>query len=114
VRFDDYLCIRSYHDGYHAFPEIMLFDVKCDPHEQHDLAASKPDVVKRATAMLQSWHDEMMRTATHPTDPMRTVLDEGGPLHARGALPEYVKRLRDTGRSAFAKRLMANHPDEVI
>lgn len=113
VRFDDYLCIRSYHDGYHAFPEIMLFDVKRDPHEQHDLAPSKPDIVKRASAMLQSWHDEMMRTATHPTDPMRTVLDEGGPLHARGALPAYVKRLRETGRSAFAARVIANHPDEA-
>ena len=114
VRFDDYVCIRSYHDGYHAFPEVMLFDVKRDPHEQHDLAREKPDVVRRATTMLESWHDEMMRTATHPIDPMQTVLAEGGPLHARGRLPAYVKRLRETGRGEFADRLIANHPGELV
>ena len=112
VRFDDYLCIRSYHDGYHAFPEVMLFDVRRDPHEQHDLAPQRPDVVRRAMTMLEAWHDEMMRTATHPVDPMRTVLAEGGPLHARGQLPEYLKRLRETGRGEFADRLVANHPAE--
>ena len=31
VRFDDWLCIKSYHDGYHGFPNAMLFDVKSDP-----------------------------------------------------------------------------------
>jgi arylsulfatase A-like enzyme len=113
VRFDDYLCIRSYHDGYHAFPEVMLFDVKNEPHEQHDLAPQRPEIVRRAMTMLESWHDEMMRTASHPIDPMRTVLAEGGPLHARGALPAYVKRLRETGRGAFAERLIANHPGEI-
>jgi len=112
VRFDDYLCIRSYHDGYHGFPEVMLFDVRRDPHEQHDLAPQRPDVVRRAMTMLEAWHDEMMRTATHPVDPMRTVLVEGGPLHARGQLPEYLKRLRETGRAEFADRLAANHPGE--
>ncbi|HEV2294026.1 MAG TPA: sulfatase [Tepidisphaeraceae bacterium] len=110
VRFEDYVCIRSYHDGYHAFPEVMLFDVRRDPHEQHDLAPQRPDLVGRATAMLDAWHDEMMRTATHPIDPMRTVLAEGGPLHARGQLPEYLKRLHETGRGEFAARLAANHP----
>ena len=27
VRFGDYICIRTYHDGYHALPEVMLFDL---------------------------------------------------------------------------------------
>lgn len=113
VRFDDYLCIRSYHDGYHAFPEFMLFDVKHDPHEQHDLAPQKPEIVRSAMTMLEAWHDETMRTATHPIDPMRTVLAEGGPLHARGQLPAYLKRLRETDREEFAQRLIANHPGAV-
>jgi hypothetical protein len=38
VRFGDFVCIRSYHDGYHAFPDVMLFDLKKDPHEQNDIA----------------------------------------------------------------------------
>lgn len=110
VRLEDFVCIRSYHDGYHAFPEVMLFDVKNDPHEQHDLAPQKPEVVRRAMTLLEAWHEEMMRTASHPIDPMRTVLAEGGPLHTRGQLPAYLKRLRETGREEFAHRLIANHP----
>jgi arylsulfatase A-like enzyme len=60
VRFDDILCIRSYHDGYHAFPQTMLFDVKRDPHEQFDLAPMRPELVDRAATMLDQWHAEMM------------------------------------------------------
>ena len=40
VRFGDYMYIRTYHDGFHLFPQEMLFDVKNDPHEQHNLAGS--------------------------------------------------------------------------
>jgi arylsulfatase A-like enzyme len=112
VRFDDFLCIRSYHDGYHAFPDVMLFDVKHDPHEQHDLAAQRPELVARAMRMLDQWHGEMMRTATHPQDPMWTVLREGGPLHTRGELPAYLARLRKTGRGEWADKLAAAHPAE--
>ncbi|MDF2653386.1 MAG: sulfatase, partial [Paenibacillus sp.] len=38
VRFGDYLYIRTYHDGYHLFDKEMLFNLKEDPHEQHNLA----------------------------------------------------------------------------
>lgn len=110
VRFDDYICIRSYHDGYHAFPDAMLFNVKEDPHEQRDLTPNKPEVVAKATTPLDQWHGEMMRTATHPQDPMWTVVREGGPSHTRGALPQYLKRLRETGRGDWAQKLAAAHP----
>lgn len=105
VRFDDHLCIRSYHDGYHGFPEVMLFDVKNDPHEQHDLAPQQPDLVARAGTLLDAWQSEMMRTITHPSDPMTTVFREGGPYHTRGQLPAYIERLRRTGRADWAERL---------
>ncbi|HLH71651.1 MAG TPA: sulfatase [Chloroflexota bacterium] len=105
VVFDHYLCIRSYHDGYHAFPDVMLFDVAEDPHEQHDLADERPRVVEYALNLLERWHGEMMRTATHPVDPMWTVISEGGPLHTRGQLPAYLERLRTTGRAKWAERL---------
>ncbi|GAB4456041.1 MAG: sulfatase [Anaerolineae bacterium] len=113
VRFDDYLCIRSYHGGHHLFPEVMLFDLANDPHEQHDLAPARPDLTGQAAARLEAWYAEMMRTASHPQDPMRTVLAEGGPYHTRGELPAYLKRLRETGRAAWAERLAAAHPDEA-
>jgi arylsulfatase A-like enzyme len=112
VRFDDYLCIRSYHDGYHGFPDIMLFDVRHDPHEQHDRATQRPELVERAMRYLDEWHGDMMRTATHGHDPLWTVLNEGGPLHTRGQLPKYLHRLRATGRGEWADRLASQHPRE--
>ena len=114
VRWDDYLLLRSYHDGYHGFPEVMLFNVRDDPHEQHDVAASQPALVAQGQTMLDQWHAEMMRTAAHPHDPMQTVLSEGGPLHTRGQLPAYLRRLRATGRAQWADRLAARHPDECV
>jgi choline-sulfatase len=113
VRFDDFLCIRSYHDGYHCFPDVMLFNVKDDPHEQHNLAVAHPELVARAMSLLDQWHAEMMRTASHSLDPMQTVLQEGGPLHTRGCLPAYLKRLRATGRAECAKHLQSRHSGEL-
>jgi hypothetical protein len=114
VRFENWLAIHSYHDGYHGFPVLMLFDVKNDPHEQHDLAAKEPAIAKRAMALLHEWEAEMMRTATTPVDPMRTVLAEGGPFHTRGYLKAYLDRLRATGRGAFADRLYQRHASEAV
>lgn len=108
-----YICIRSYHDGYHGFPDVMLFDLTNDPHEQRDIAADRPELVREAMAMLAEWESDMLRLATNPTDPMRVVIAEGGPLHTRGTLPRYLERLRETGRSDWANRLTAMHPDEA-
>ena len=38
VRWDDYLYMRTWHDGFHGhWNEEMLFDITNDPHEQDDL-----------------------------------------------------------------------------
>lgn len=108
-RFDDYLCMRTYHDGYHNWPQVMLFNVKNDPHLQQNLADTQPDLVKRGLSIIDTWHDQMMRTATHATDPLQTVLSEGGPYHTRNELPRYLARLRSTGRQACADALAKGH-----
>lgn len=113
VRWGDWLCIRSYHDGYHGFPDLMLFNVAQDPHLQDDLAAQHPELCDEAMRRLDRWMGEMMATATHAEDPMRTVMREGGPLHTRGQLPAYLRRLRATGRSAAADLLAAKHPRDL-
>jgi hypothetical protein len=110
IRWGDWLCMRSYHDGYHGFPPVMLFDVVKDPHLQHDVAPQHPDVCNEALARLDRWMAAMLATAARPDDPMRTVLLEGGPLHTRGQLPAYLKRLRETGRSDGADLLAKLHP----
>jgi arylsulfatase A-like enzyme len=109
----DYLCVRTYHDGYHGYPDTMLFDLATDPHEQHDLAVARPGVVHEAMARLERWLGEMMVTATHPADPIWMVLHEGGPKHVRGELPRYLDRLRATGRARWAELLSTRHPREL-
>jgi arylsulfatase A-like enzyme len=111
VRFDDYLCLRTYHDGYKQLAPLMLFDLADDPHEQHDLASERPEVADRAMGLLTDWQHEMMSTSQHDVDPMMTVLREGGPHHTRGQLPAYLARLRATGRAHHAERLAARHPN---
>ncbi len=113
----EYICIRSYHDGYHGFPDIMLYDVVNDPHEQHNLAVERPELVHRAMSMLDDWYGQMMRRtnppkASTPVDPMWTVMRAGGAFHTRGELPGYLNRLRETGRSNWADHLAARYPDE--
>ena len=109
VRFDDYLCMRTYHDGYKQLEPVMLFNLAEDPHEQHNLAAQCPELVDRAMALLSDWHHDMVLRATHAMDPMMTVLQEGGPFHTRGMLPAYLARLRETGRAQHAEHLTARH-----
>ena len=112
VRFEDYICLCTYHDGYKMLPPVMLFDLANDPHEQRDLAAKMPDVANRAMALLEMWYSEMAVTGLHNVDPMMTVLREGGAFHTRGMLPAYLKRLRATGREHHAERLARLHSDE--
>jgi len=113
VRWDDWIAIKTWHDGYHDFPEWMLFDIARDPHETRDLAGAKPEVVQEAAGRLDAWQLEMAATATREGDPMQTVLAEGGPFHTRGQLAKYLVRLRETGREHHARTLEERHPDEL-
>ncbi|MCL2648898.1 MAG: sulfatase-like hydrolase/transferase [Phycisphaerales bacterium] len=114
VRFGNWLYMRTYHDGFHLFPQEMLFDLATDPHEQHNLAASRTDICREAAWRLARWHDvQMQKMAIHcsdMTDPLWTVIHEGGPLHAlhdpgRSRLPTYLERLEKTGRADSAQAL---------
>jgi len=113
VRWGDYICLRTYHDGLKQLEPVMLYNLEDDPHEQRNLAEERPDLVNRAMGMLADWHHDMVLTSTHDVDPMMTVLREGGAFHTRGMLPRYAQRLRKTGREHHAKRLEALHPDEL-
>jgi len=112
VRFGRWLYMRTYHDGFHLFPDEMLFDVEEDPHEQRDLAARHPEICGEALRRLNQWHDEMMASMDHAEDPLWTVMREGGPYHARGMLPEYCRRLEATGRGHAVPELKRRHERE--
>jgi hypothetical protein len=106
--------MRTYHDGFHLFPREMLFDVEDDPHEQTDLATERPEVCREGGYRLLEWFDEMMDTQLdgYTEDPMRTVLAEGGPCHARGRLRDYCEYLEKTGRAWAVEELKERHPRE--
>ena len=114
VRFGPWMYIRSYHDGFHPFPTEMLFDVASDPHEQNDLASAHPDVCRQAVHYLNEWHDRMMKRLPegYDTDPLWTVIKEGGPLHVRGRAREYCEYLKRTDRGSAAEDLRRRHPRE--
>lgn len=83
VRFQDWLYIRTYHDGYHGFEKEMLFHLRDDPYEQHNLAKERPDICREAVYLLNDWHDDMMATMPYDVDPLWTVIKEGGPVIAK-------------------------------
>ncbi|MEM1028274.1 MAG: sulfatase-like hydrolase/transferase, partial [Planctomycetota bacterium] len=122
-----WLYMRTYHDGFHPFPEHMLYDLAADPLEQHNLAEERPDVVREAAFRLANWHtDQMQKIAKHCSDvvdPLWTVIYEGGPQHARASAPgqpgspqkfrAYLERLEDTDRKAAADDLRQRYPELV-
>lgn len=109
VRSADWLYIATYHDGFHGFPEAMLFDLADDPHEQRNLADDRPDLVHQAADLLADWREDALARSPVGADPMQTVLAGGGGYHVRGELPGYLTRLRETGRGEWADRLAARH-----
>ncbi|MCZ7647388.1 MAG: sulfatase [Planctomycetota bacterium] len=105
ARWDDWLLIRTYHTGHKNFPSLMLFNLKDDPHEQHNLAKSQPELVNHGLRLMDGWVAEQLGKSGH-ADPLHQVIAEGGPLHAnRRNLGGFCEFLKNTGRAAHAEWL---------
>lgn len=110
ARWSNYLYIRSFHDAWHDYPEDMLFNLREDPHEQHNLATGSPELVEKGKAILRDWKQRMQAATGQSIDPLETTLAEGSSLHAReGYAASYPARLRETGRGDIADRLEAKY-----
>jgi arylsulfatase A-like enzyme len=109
VRFGPWLYIRTYHDAFHEFPAVMLFDVEEDPHEQRDMAGANPAVVGQAATLLLDWEADQMRRSRSGVDPLWAVVAEGGGFYTRNRLAPYLRRLSQTGRADVARRIAAAH-----
>lgn len=105
VRADNWLYLRTYDPGLKPLPEELLFDLNADPYEEHDLSASQADVLQALKARLLDWHARMVERSDTHTDPMVTVLREGGPFYTRDRKAEYAAHLRATGRAHHAEGL---------
>ncbi len=93
--FDNWLYIRTYHDGMHFFDKEMLFDLKNDPYEQNDVKNQHPDICAKGAKIILDWQDELLLKSEGNTDPMWQVLAEGGPFHAKGDFNSYIKLLEN-------------------
>ncbi|MCW8129067.1 MAG: sulfatase [Planctomycetota bacterium] len=108
VRWGDHILIRTYHTGYKDYPSLMLFNLKDDPHEQHNLANARSDLVGEGLRMMDGWVAEQLRRSGQP-DPLFDVIAEGGPLHAhKDDLENFCGYLRRTGRVEHAEWMAAN------
>jgi arylsulfatase A-like enzyme len=112
VRFDDWIYIRTYHDGFHLFSDEMLFNIEQDPHEQFNLASKYPQICQQAVYYLNEWHDGMMKKKDSPIDPLWVVMQEGGPHHAKGHLREYCNLIKNTDREYAIEEYKRKHPLE--
>lgn len=110
ARFGDYLYVRTIHGGYHLLPREMLFNLKEDPHQQHNLAEERPELCERGARIVLNWTDEMMKKSDYAEDPLWTVMREGGPEHCRGMLESYIKRLEGTPRAGLIPKLREQYP----
>jgi len=113
ARFGDYLYIRTVHGGGHLFEDEMLFNVKEDPHQLRNLAKERPDLVAQGAKIILDWVDSNMKVSIYDTDPMWTVMREGGPEHSRGEISAYRSRLMGTPREYGVAALEAKYPDEM-
>jgi len=108
ARFDKWLYIRTYHDGYHLFEKEMLFDIEADPHETRDVKAEYPEICQKGAKIILDWHDEMMMKSAFIEDPLWRVMKEDGPFHAwpkRLTESGFLEKLERTGRAEGAQIL---------
>lgn len=118
VRFDKYLYMRTYHDGFRLYPQEMLFDLDADVLESNNIAAENPELCREGAWRLARWHDaqmqKMAKIGSDVVDPLWTVIREGGPMHAQHLPPnrgevsplvKYIPRLEATGRADGAAAL---------
>lgn len=105
ARFEDWLYIRTYHDGYHLFEKEMLFNITADPYQTRDVKAEYPQICEKGAKIILDWHDEMMMKSDYIEDPLWRVMKEKGPFHAWPVNLErskYLERLEKTGREEGA------------
>ena len=70
----------------------MLFNVKTDPHEVHNIAKDRPDLCAQGARLILEWQEDQMKKSDTDVDPMWTVMRENGPYHIWGELDGYRAR----------------------
>ena len=87
---------RTYHPGLYDYPPVELFDMRCDPREERNVATEHPDRVGELTDRLESWRAHYGATPGGDPDPLGEVIRTGPWKYVT---PErWNERLRAAGR----------------
>ncbi|EMA37178.1 sulfatase [Halococcus hamelinensis 100A6] len=117
VRWNDWLLLRTYHDGWRDFESVELYNLTTDPHEVENVATDNPEVVDHGMALLNRWHGQRRIDAAIGSDggnpdaprglidPLFEVIRSGGSFYLQGNMEAYTDRLRETGREAHAEKI---------
>lgn len=117
VRWDDWLLLRTYYDGWRDFDAVELYNLAEDPHEVENVAEERPDVASRGMALLDHWRSQRGIDAAigedggNPSaprslvDPLFEVIHEGGSIYLEDNMDTYTNRLRETGREDHAEEI---------
>ncbi|MFX0076635.1 MAG: sulfatase, partial [Candidatus Hermodarchaeota archaeon] len=98
IRFETWTLIRTYHTGLIQYPEIMLYDFENDFHMTNNLAQERPDIVEQGLQFLNEWYTQMTKSSPVLKDPIRIVIEEGGPFHLRERITTYLKKTKRSDR----------------
>jgi arylsulfatase A-like enzyme len=99
---DDWLYIRTLHKALDPMPDELLFDLRNDPRERHNLVASEPARRDALRGRLGAWWDEY---GGPDADPLVSMAAEGGAYYPRIFKDGYLKVLRESGRDWAAKEI---------
>ena len=69
-----FLFLKGTGDGFHLFDREMLFNVKTDPHEVHNIAKERPDLCAQGARLILEWQEDQMKKSDTDVDPMWTVM----------------------------------------
>jgi len=111
IRTADWLMIWVLHPGLYPYDEIMLHDMRIDPHQQVNLASERQEIVSELTVRMEEWRQEQIRKGGGP-DPLEQMIPQGPfPYYS----PEQMfARFERTGRahlvSELRSRLDRYHP----
>jgi arylsulfatase A-like enzyme len=110
---EDWLYIRTMHAALNPMPDELLFNLRDDPHEQHNLADVEETRAKDLRTRLDEWWDAMATEVD--ADPLAQMAVEGGAFYPRQFRDNYLALLARTGRQWSAEeigqRYIADLPD---
>jgi arylsulfatase A-like enzyme len=70
IRTNSEKLILSRQPDFHGMPRVELYDLKADPHELNNIAASQPERTRSLESRLEAWISDEVRRNRLPGDPI--------------------------------------------